>query len=68
MQCFEDHCPTPALGFYEGNRDWAQKRCKADAYSLLGFVYRKRLVVLVARALACCAVAAHVDAGDGPPR
>jgi hypothetical protein len=20
--CFEDHCPTPALGFYEGNLAW----------------------------------------------
>lgn len=40
--CFEDHCPTPALGFYEGNLEWAKERCVADAYSLLGFVYRKK--------------------------
>jgi len=40
--CFEDHCPTPALGFYEGNLNWAKARCRADAFSLLGFVYRKR--------------------------
>lgn len=40
--CWEDHCPTPALGFYEGNMQWAKQRCVADAYSLLGFVYRKR--------------------------
>jgi len=42
FQCFEDHCPTPALGFYEGNVEWAKARCRADAFSLLGFVYRKR--------------------------
>ena len=23
--CFEDHCPTPALGFYEGNLQWAKE-------------------------------------------
>jgi len=23
--CFEDHCPTPALGFYEGNLEWAKE-------------------------------------------
>ena len=23
--CFEDHCPTPALGFYEGNMEWAKE-------------------------------------------
>lgn len=48
--CFEDHCPTPALGFYEGNLAWATERCKADAYSLLGFVYRKRPSPQIARA------------------
>jgi tetratricopeptide (TPR) repeat protein len=40
--CFEDHCPTPAMGWYEGNAEWAKARCVADAYSLLGFVYRKK--------------------------
>jgi len=48
--CFEDHCPAPALGFYEGNQAWASERCRADAYSLLGFVYRKRPQPDVARA------------------
>jgi len=48
--CFEDHCPTPALGFYEGNLEWAKQRCKADAYSLLGFVYRKRPNAQIERA------------------
>ena len=50
FQCFEDHCPTPALGFYEGNRAWASERCQADAYSLLGLVYRKRPQPDIARA------------------
>ena len=40
--CFEDHCPTAALGYYEGNIAWATERCEADANSLLGLVYRKR--------------------------
>lgn len=48
--CFEDHCPTPALGFYEGNLEWATARCKADAYSLLGFVYRKMPQPQISRA------------------
>lgn len=48
--CFEDHCPTPALGFYEGNLEWATARCKADAFSLLGFVYRKMPQPQVSRA------------------
>ena len=48
--CFEDHCPAPAMGWYEGNAQWSKVRCKADAYSLLGFVYRKRPKPQVRRA------------------
>jgi len=48
--CFEDHCPMPAMGFYEGNAEWSKERCKADAFSLLGFVYRKRPVPQIQRA------------------
>jgi len=48
--CFEDHCPMPAMGFYEGNEAWSKERCKADAYSLLGFVYRKRPKAQIQRA------------------
>jgi len=40
--CFEDHCPTAALGYCEGNIAWATERCEADANSPLGLVYHKR--------------------------
>jgi len=39
---FEASCPTSALGFYQGDTARATTRCRADAYSLLGFVFRKK--------------------------
>ena len=28
----EDHCPAPAMGWYEGNAQWAKARCKAGTH------------------------------------
>jgi len=45
----EAGCPTSSLGFYQGDAERAALRCRADAMSMLGFVFRKRPAADVAR-------------------
>ena len=40
--CFVEHCPHSAMTYYDNDAAKANKMCEADAYNLLGFVYRKK--------------------------
>merc|ERR1712137_1070345 len=40
--CFVEHCPDSAMTYYNNNGTRANEMCEADAYNLIGFVYRKK--------------------------